>query len=325
MALVAQVGAPAVVLEAGDRPRAVAEVGLDRDVADQPLARLAHRLQVGQPEPGQALLAQLVAVAEQLVAAADGEQDGSVVDRRRQRLALARDHVGGDGTLVAVLAAAEVEEVVGRGVDALAGAGGGVGEADPTPLAAPLQEEDVAAVGVDVHLVRVEGEQAELHQASFPSRTTVEPTWIVGRADRRGARPAPDPTAAASLLQLGRREGHDPHLVRLLAQLAGRRDGLAEAVDDDFVRPDRGLDREARVDPAIDLAHVGQRWRRVVRRRHLLQDRRPRSTRPAPGAAATLRRQAARSPCALEQLQRLHRRQRQRAPGDRARTRGRRR
>ena len=59
-------------------------------------------------------------MAEQLVAAADGEQRGAVVDRRGQSVALALDHVGGDGALVAVLAAAEVDEVVRGRVEALA-------------------------------------------------------------------------------------------------------------------------------------------------------------------------------------------------------------
>ena len=48
---VAEVGAAAVVLEAGDLDRAVAEVGLDRDVADQPRAGVADRLEVDQREP----------------------------------------------------------------------------------------------------------------------------------------------------------------------------------------------------------------------------------------------------------------------------------
>src|SRR5436190_3872085 len=60
-----EVGAAAVVLEAGEDPRARAEVGLDRDVADQPRARVADRLQVDQPQPWQLLLTQLVGVAEQ--------------------------------------------------------------------------------------------------------------------------------------------------------------------------------------------------------------------------------------------------------------------
>src|SRR5439155_11714511 len=37
-----EVGAAAVVLESGDHPRAAAEVRLDRAVADQPRALLAH-------------------------------------------------------------------------------------------------------------------------------------------------------------------------------------------------------------------------------------------------------------------------------------------
>ena len=97
-----------------------AEVDLDRDVADQPRPRLADGLEVGEPEPGDPLVAELVAVAEQLVAAADGEHRGAVVDRGRERVALGREHVLGDQPLVAVLAAADVDQVVGAGVEALA-------------------------------------------------------------------------------------------------------------------------------------------------------------------------------------------------------------
>ena len=116
------------------------------------------------PESRQGLLAELVAVTEQLVATADGKHDRAFADRGDERLALGLRHVGGDGALVAVLPAADVEEVVGGRVDPIAGSGAGVGEADPAPLAAPAQEDDVAAVGVDVHLVGVEGEKAKLHQ-----------------------------------------------------------------------------------------------------------------------------------------------------------------
>ncbi len=58
--------------------------------------------------------------------------------------------------LVAVLAAAHVEEVVRVGVDLLARIGAAELERDPAPFAAPLQEQQVAAVGVDVHQVRVQ-------------------------------------------------------------------------------------------------------------------------------------------------------------------------
>ena len=112
---------------------------------------------------------------EQLVAAADGEHSGTVVDRRRERLALGLDHVPGDQALIAVLAATDVDQVVGPRIEALAGPGDRMVDRDPAPFAAPAQEEDVPAVGVDVHLLRVEGEQAKLHQPT--SRTQmVEPT-----------------------------------------------------------------------------------------------------------------------------------------------------
>ena len=66
----AEVGPPAVVLEAGDDARAAAEVGLDRAVADQPRSGLAHRPEVDEADARQLLAAELVGVAEQLVAAA---------------------------------------------------------------------------------------------------------------------------------------------------------------------------------------------------------------------------------------------------------------
>ena len=59
-------------------------------------------------------------LAEQLDAAADAQHDGPARGGRVQRVALARDEVLGAQELVAVLAAAQVEEVVGVGVDAVA-------------------------------------------------------------------------------------------------------------------------------------------------------------------------------------------------------------
>src|SRR6476469_9472431 len=68
---VAQVRPPPVVLEAGQLPGPLAQVDLDLDVADQPRAWLAHRLQLGEAEAGDPIVAQLVAVAEELVTAAN--------------------------------------------------------------------------------------------------------------------------------------------------------------------------------------------------------------------------------------------------------------
>ena len=64
--------------------------------------------------------AERVAVAEQLVAAADAEHERAAVGGGVQRLALGLDEVQRAEALVAVLAAAEVEEVVRVGVDGLA-------------------------------------------------------------------------------------------------------------------------------------------------------------------------------------------------------------
>ena len=86
-------------------PRAV-----EQDVADHaPLAR--DRVQRQQADAGQ-LGARAVAVeaAEELVAAAHREERGARLDRLVQRRAL-RDEVGRDERLLAVLAAADVEEV----------------------------------------------------------------------------------------------------------------------------------------------------------------------------------------------------------------------
>jgi hypothetical protein len=172
---VAQIGAAAVVLESGDHPGAVAEIDLDRHVADQARSRLANRPQVGQREAGDRLVPELVAVAEQLVTPADRQHHGATVNRPRDGVSLGAQHVGCDQALVAVLAAADVDQVRRGPVEFLAQTRRRVVEADPSPLAAPPQEQDVAPVGVDVHLVRVQGQQPQLHH-SASKRSTVEPT-----------------------------------------------------------------------------------------------------------------------------------------------------
>src|SRR5688572_28659508 len=56
----AEVGPSAVVLEAGQEPRAPAQVHFDRDVSDQPRAVLPNRLEVGEAQPLDPLRAELV-------------------------------------------------------------------------------------------------------------------------------------------------------------------------------------------------------------------------------------------------------------------------
>ena len=167
----AQVGAAAVVLEAREHLRAGAQVDLDRDVADQPRAGVADGLEVDEPDAGQALAAQLVAVAEQLVAAAHREDDASALGRGVQGVALDGGQVLRAQLLVTILTTSEVEKVVIVGIDLVAEPGAGQLEADPAPLAAALEQQQVAAVGVDVHQVRVQRadpQDAVSHAASPP-------------------------------------------------------------------------------------------------------------------------------------------------------------
>jgi hypothetical protein len=156
-----EVCAPAVVLEARQHLPALTDVDLDRHVSDQARPGVANRLQIGDAEAGDRSISQLIAVAEQLVAAADGEQSGAILDGRRDRLTLRPQHVLGNEHLIAVLPAPDVDQVMRARIESLAGAGGGVLEGDAAPLTAALQEEDVAAIRVDVHLLGVEGEQTE--------------------------------------------------------------------------------------------------------------------------------------------------------------------
>ncbi len=58
--------------------------------------------------------------------------------------------------LVAILAAAEVKQIVRVTVERLAQAAGGELKTDAPPRAATLQHEQVAAIGVDVHQVRIQ-------------------------------------------------------------------------------------------------------------------------------------------------------------------------
>jgi hypothetical protein len=71
--------------------------------------------QIDQPDTRQRLVAERVGMPEQLQPAADGEDHGAAIRRGVQRVALDGREVLRAQRLVAVLAAAEVEEVVGVG------------------------------------------------------------------------------------------------------------------------------------------------------------------------------------------------------------------
>ena len=92
-----------------------------------------------------------------------------------QRVALDLRQVERAQALVAILAAADVVEVGAVRVELVAQAAGLELEADPAPAAAPLEQQQVAAIGVDVHQVGVQRADAQ-RVAQARSNTTSLPT-----------------------------------------------------------------------------------------------------------------------------------------------------
>jgi hypothetical protein len=111
-----QVRFAAVVLEADERV-ALGVPGAAHDAVADVAALAGHRPRVEHADAGQDLAAARAELApEELVAAADRQHHRARVDGLAQRGALVRHQVGGHNGLLAVLAAAEEIQVVGRGV-----------------------------------------------------------------------------------------------------------------------------------------------------------------------------------------------------------------
>ncbi len=156
----AEARAPGVVLEADEALGAAAgQVAVDDHVADR--ARVAgERLEVDEARARDLVaLVAAVAVAEQLVAAADGEQRRAVVERRAQRGRLAQELLG-DEHLVAILPAADQDQVRRARIDVLAERHGRDLDRHAAPARALLEHAHVAAVGVDREQLRVERHDA---------------------------------------------------------------------------------------------------------------------------------------------------------------------
>jgi hypothetical protein len=154
-----------VVLEPRDRPAlAGRQLRVEQDVADHP-PLAGDRVQRKQPHARQLLaVREAVEAAEQLVAAADG-QDGRAAGRcGEQRVALALEVVR-DERLLAILAPADVQQVVHAGLQRVLGRNGLDLELVPAPCGATFEHGDVPAVGVDVQIVRVEVPDDDLHAA----------------------------------------------------------------------------------------------------------------------------------------------------------------
>ena len=108
-----------------------------------------------------------VELAEELVAAADGQRYHARLHGLAQRLALHRAQVFRDAPLLAVLRAADEDQVVRLRVQPFDQAQLRHLDVDTARSAAPRQAEDVAAIAVDVHQPRVEVGDAQ------PSRRRV--------------------------------------------------------------------------------------------------------------------------------------------------------
>ena len=155
-----------MVLEARHRGRdAVSEVGLEQHIPDQPSLtrdglerkelRARHPRSVSAP----------ITASEKLVAAADGEERRACLDGSTE-IGAARCQVGRDQRLLAVLAAADVDEVEGPRLERISGLDRGHLERVPAQRRPTREDGDVAAVGVDVEVVRVEMGDADLHAVS---------------------------------------------------------------------------------------------------------------------------------------------------------------
>jgi hypothetical protein len=169
-------GAAAVVFETDKRfGRERFDFRVDDHVADEALfPRL--RADVDHADAWESFaVGGLVVVAEQLVAATYSEDGGAAVHRSFQRRLLELEQVLVDERLLAVLAAAEEEDV-----DLLHLRARAAPELDQlrlvsAPLGALEQREDVAAVAIDVHQVGIkpadrEGVVGSRHLSMFPSK-----------------------------------------------------------------------------------------------------------------------------------------------------------
>ncbi len=169
---------PGVVLEPRQQAHVSGlELALEQDVADHP--RFARdRLMGKNPGPRhERPVAAAIAATEKLVATADGEERSSAGDGRSDLLT-ARREVDGDRRLLAILAAADVHEVVIARRQRLAEPDRVDDELVAAQRRAAREHGDVPAIGIDVQVVRIQVPDADPHgrppsQYGFTSRRRV--------------------------------------------------------------------------------------------------------------------------------------------------------
>ena len=162
---------PGVVLEARERlaGRRV-ELALEQHVADHPplagdrLVREERRRPASRSRRGRGSRVRAAGSRRR-------RRAGRRRRRRRRGAPRARGEVGRDEGLLAILAAADVEEIVRTRRRAASPSPIGVDlELVAARSGAPREHGDVAAVGVDVQVVGVEVADADLHDAALPVR-----------------------------------------------------------------------------------------------------------------------------------------------------------
>ena len=113
----------------------------------------------------QRAVAAAIAAPEQLVAAAYGEERGPGLDGSAE-LVPTGGEIGRDERLLAILPAADVDQVEGRRVQLVTRLDSGHLEGMTAQRRAADEDCDVAAVGIDVEIVRIEVRDADPHGAS---------------------------------------------------------------------------------------------------------------------------------------------------------------
>lgn len=156
-----EVGAATVIFEANH----LAEFGFEDDIADATVGdgTGVARLHVEHADPGDDTAGVVdVAVAEELESATNSEGGQAVVDCLTEG-GSAGDKVIGDAALFAVLATPDDHDVGIRGVPLVADVDLDQLAGDASRLAAVAEGDEIAAIAVDVHHVRIEVGDADLH------------------------------------------------------------------------------------------------------------------------------------------------------------------
>jgi hypothetical protein len=158
-----------VVLEPGDGPRRTfAQGALQEDVADH--ASIAGDGLVGEEISSrhERAVTSKVAAAQELIAAAHGEECRAAIDRRADGGSLGRE-VRCDELLLAILSTADVDEIVSAWLEWVARADLLDFDRMSAERGPPTDHGNVPTVGVDVQVRRVEMTDRELHGV-FPSQ-----------------------------------------------------------------------------------------------------------------------------------------------------------